>query len=178
MTSSAMDNNEHKVLEMVYDATILPEGSSMDPNIIDCINRHIDMCIQRRSYSSSIIAILDRFLTMNKDELRNTQCHIIKEFMTYEQMAIDHYGGYVNAILYQIRKRPNQHHTIDLFKRIKRTRYDTFKVDPVEFVKKVIGFVSILNKYKPVYSYVLFENVLYDELKCFIDYVETKYFQN
>ncbi|AKU40393.1 hypothetical protein TT95_00035 [Camelpox virus] len=46
-------------------------------------------------------------------------------------------------------------------------------MDPVEFVKKVIGFVYILNKYKPVYSYVL-----YDELKCFIDYVETKYFQN
>ncbi|AYN64597.1 hypothetical protein OPVA031 [Orthopoxvirus Abatino] len=177
MTSSAMDNNEPKVLEMVYDATILPEGSSMDPNIINCINRHINMRIQR-SYSSNIIAILDRFLMMNKDELNNTQCHIIKEFMTYEQMAIDHYGGYVNAILYQIRKRPNQHHTIDLFKRIKRTRYDTFKVDPVEFVKKVIGFVSILNKYKPIYSYVLYENVLYDELKCFIDYVETKYFQN
>ncbi|AAW23422.1 putative alpha amanitin-sensitive protein [Vaccinia virus] len=175
MTSSAMDNNEPKVLEMVYDATILPEGSSMDPNIMDCINRHINMCIQR-TYSSSIIAILDRFLTMNKDELNNTQCHIIKEFMTYEQMAIDHYGEYVNAILYQICKRPNQHHTIDLFKKIKRTRYDTFKVDPVEFVKKVIGFVSILNKYKPVYSYVLYENVLYDEFKCFIDYVETKYF--
>ncbi|AAB96408.1 alpha-amanitin target [Vaccinia virus] len=170
MTSSAMDNNEPKVLEMVYDATILPEGSSMD-----CINRHINMCIQR-TYSSSIIAILDRFLMMNKDELNNTQCHIIKEFMTYEQMAIDHYGEYVNAILYQIRKRPNQHHTINLFKKIKRTRYDTFKVDPVEFVKKVIGFVSILNKYKPVYSYVLYENVLYDEFKCFIDYVETKYF--
>ncbi|AHB23470.1 alpha aminitin-sensitive protein [Vaccinia virus WAU86/88-1] len=136
MTSSAMDNNEPKVLEMVYDATILPEGSSMDPNIMDCINRHINMCIQR-TYSSSIIAILDRFLTMNKDELNNTQCHIIKEFMTYEQMAIDHYGEYVNAILYQIRKRPNQHHTIDLFKKIKRTRYDTFKVDPVEFVKKL-----------------------------------------
>ncbi|WDR17148.1 putative N2L [Vaccinia virus Copenhagen] len=175
MTSSAMDNNEPKVLEMVYDATILPEGSSMDPNIMDCINRHINMCIQR-TYSSSIIAILNRFLTMNKDELNNTQCHIIKEFMTYEQMAIDHYGEYVNAILYQIRKRPNQHHTIDLFKKIKRTRYDTFKVDPVEFVKKVIGFVSILNKYKPVYSYVLYENVLYDEFKCFINYVETKYF--
>ncbi|AAA48002.1 putative N2L [Vaccinia virus Copenhagen] len=175
MTSSAMDNNEPKVLEMVYDATILPEGSSMDPNIMDCINRHINMCIQR-TYSSSIIAILNRFLTMNKDELNNTQCHIIKEFMTYEQMAIDHYGEYVNAILYQIRKRPNQHHTIDLFKKIKRTPYDTFKVDPVEFVKKVIGFVSILNKYKPVYSYVLYENVLYDEFKCFINYVETKYF--
>lgn len=111
MTSSAMDNNEPKVLEMVYDATILPEGSSMD-----CINRHINMCIQR-TYSSSIIAILDRFLMMNKDELNNTQCHIIKEFMTYEQMAIDHYGEYVNAILYQIRKRPNQHHTINLFKK-------------------------------------------------------------
>ncbi|ABD97597.1 alpha-amanitin target protein [Taterapox virus] len=83
----------------------------MDPNIINCINRrHINMCIQR-TYSSSIIAILDRFL-MIKDELNNTQCHIIKEFMTYEQMAIDHYGGYVNAILYQIRKRPNQHHTL------------------------------------------------------------------
>ncbi|AAA60765.1 alpha-amanitin target protein [Variola virus] len=177
MSSSTMDNNEPKVLEMVYDSPILPEGSSMDPNIINCINRHINMCLQH-TYSSSIIAILDRFLMMNKDELNNTQCHIIKEFMTYEQMAIDHYGGYVNAILYQIRKRPNQHHTIDLFKKIKRTRYDTFKVDPVEFVKKVIGFVSILNKYKPVYSYVLYENVLYDELKCFIDYVETKYFQN
>nr|ABU91609.1 alpha-amanitin target protein [Variola virus] len=177
MSSSTMDNNEPKVLEMVYDSPILPEGSSMDPNIINCINRHINMCLQH-TYNSSIIAILDRFLMMNKDELNNTQCHIIKEFMTYEQMAIDHYGGYVNAILYQIRKRPNQHHTIDLFKKIKRTRYDTFKVDPVEFVKKVIGFVSILNKYKPVYSYVLYENVLYDELKCFIDYVETKYFQN
>ncbi|ADZ30435.1 alpha-amanitin target [Cowpox virus] len=176
MSSSAMGNDEPNVLE-VYDATFLPEGSSMDPNIIDCVNRHINMYIQH-SYSSSIIAILNRFLMMNKDELNNTTCHIIKEFMTYEQMAIDHYGGYVNAILYQIRKRPNQHHTIDLFKRIKRTRYDTFKVDPVDFVKKVIGFVSILNKYKPVYSYVLFENVLYDDLKCFIDYVETKYFQN
>ncbi|AXN74819.1 alpha amanitin-sensitive protein [Akhmeta virus] len=177
MSSSAMDNNEPKVLEMVYDATILPDGNSTDPNIINCMNRCINMCIQR-TYSSSILAILDRFLTMNKDELNNTQCHIIKEFMTYEQMAIDHYGGYVNAILYQIRKRPNQHHSIDLFKRMKRTWYDTFKVDPVEFVKKVIGFVSILNRYKPVYSYVLYENVLYDELKCFIDYVETKYFQN
>ncbi|AUL80421.1 CPXV038 protein [Vaccinia virus] len=174
MTSSAMDNNEPKVLEMVYDATILPEGSSMDPNIMDCINRHINMCIQR-TYSSSIIAILDRFLMMNKDELNNTQCHIIKEFMTYEQMAIDHYGGYVNAILYQIRKSPNQHHTIDLFKRIKRTRYDTFKVDPVEFVKKVIEFVPILNKYLPVSSYVLYEDVLYDEFECFINSVETNY---
>ncbi|QCW07335.1 hypothetical protein FGHELIBC_00034 [Camelpox virus] len=30
-------------------------------------------------------------------------------------------------------------------------------MDPVEFVKKVIGFVYILNKYKPVYSYVLYD---------------------
>ncbi|AKU40394.1 hypothetical protein TT95_00036 [Camelpox virus] len=89
MSSSAMDNNEPKVLEMVYYSPILPEGSSMDPNIINCINRHINICIQR-TYSSSIIAILDRFLMMNKDELNNTQFHIIKEFMTYEQMAIDH----------------------------------------------------------------------------------------
>ncbi|AFB76917.1 alpha amanitin sensitivity protein [Cotia virus SPAn232] len=131
------------------------------------------------SYSFNIITILDRFLTMKKDDINNNTCKIIKEFMTYEQLAIDHYGGYINAILYQLRKRPNENNPyIYLFKKNKRTINDTFKVDTIEYIKRVIGFVSILNRYNPVYSYVLYDNVSYSDIKHFIGYIESKHFQH
>ncbi|AKJ93659.1 putative tlr signaling inhibitor [Raccoonpox virus] len=144
-------------------------------------SRYIDNYIakymkQVNNQGVDVFKIVDRFLAMNSDELRNTKCNIIKELMTYKQLAIDHYGSYVEYTIKDIHRNPN--YNINLFRKIKRTRYDTFKIDPVDYVKKVIGFVYILTRYDPVYIHVLYDNVTYDYIDCFADYLRDKYFQN
>ncbi|AOP31718.1 putative tlr signaling inhibitor [Volepox virus] len=184
-TIGKMDNNKiTQMIEMLND-TASKDSSIGDVGIIcdndvasQYINNYINKCMKQinNQQSVDIFGIVDRFLSMTSDELRDNTCAIIRELMTYRQLAIDHYGSYVEYIVKEIHRNPN--YNVNLFRKIKRTREDTFKINPVEYVKKVIGFVSILTRYNPVYIHVLYDNVTYDYIECFTDYLRSKYFQN
>ncbi|AOP31507.1 putative tlr signaling inhibitor [Skunkpox virus] len=178
-----MDNSEvTKMIEMLNypesqnsseDVCVMCDDSIASRYINDYINKSMKQITRQ---DVDVFGIVDRFLSMDNDELSNNTCNLIKELRTYKQLAIDHYGSYVEYAIKEIHRNPN--YNINLFRKLKRTREDTFKIDPVNYVKKVIGFVSILTRYNPVHIHVLYDNVTYDYIDCFTDYLRNKYFQN
>ncbi|AOP31891.1 putative tlr signaling inhibitor [Volepox virus] len=117
---------------------------------------------------------------------------ILKEFMSYDEYAILHYGNhFIRSKCETVRNIQESHyydsddsddsedsddlHNIDLYKKMKRTYNGSYKVDPVPFVKKVIGIASIISQ-NNLDGYPIFNwNMMADYANNFLHYLETKF---
>ncbi|AYC44721.1 hypothetical protein [Moosepox virus GoldyGopher14] len=99
---------------------------------------------------------------------------IYNELLTYDKMAIDHYGtNYINKSITNLDTTSDRKYSFTLFKRFKRTHDDTIKID-IESIKRMIGLVSIISKYDkgeyPCYT-IFFDDISYIKRNQFDKYL-------
>ncbi|AOP31685.1 putative tlr signaling inhibitor [Skunkpox virus] len=115
---------------------------------------------------------------------------ILREFMSYDASAIEHYGHhFIRSTCDTVRNVQESRYddldtddsdmedfyNIDLYKRLKKRNSDgSFHVDTVPFVKNAIGIASVISKNNlcgyPVFGW----NVYAPQATAFLHYLETK----
>ncbi|AST09200.1 alpha-amanitin target [Murmansk poxvirus] len=110
---------------------------------------------------------------------------ILKEFMSYDASAIDHYGDeFISLTCDTVRNvqescNNSDHDTedlynIDMYEKL-RTSDGSCNIDPVSFVKDVIGISSVVSK-NNLYGYPIFNwNMKTRYVTAFLKYLENKF---
>ncbi|AST09405.1 Alpha amanatin target protein [NY_014 poxvirus] len=110
---------------------------------------------------------------------------ILREFMSYDTSAIEHYGNeFIRSTCDTVRNVQESHYddsdtedlyNINLYKRLKKRNSDgSFHVDPIPFVKNAIGVASVVSK-NNLCGYPVFRwNVCAPRVTAFLHYLETK----
>ncbi|AAR07366.1 4L [Yaba monkey tumor virus] len=105
---------------------------------------------------------------------------IFKEIISYDQLAINHYGkSYIKNAIAEINSAKDSY-SFSVYKRFKRKIDDTISVN-IDLVKKIIGFISILSTYDNInnnnnpISYIFFDDISFYHRKMFKKYLDNLY---
>ncbi|ABQ43631.1 hypothetical protein [Tanapox virus] len=113
---------------------------------------------------------------------KNNNIHvgkIFREIMSYDELAINHYGQlYIKNAIIEINS-PRDSYSFSIYKRFKRKIDDTISVN-IDFIKKIIGFISILSVHDTVYdsnpiSYIFFDDISFYHRQMFKNYLTSLY---
>ncbi|AST09222.1 alpha-amanitin target [Murmansk poxvirus] len=145
-----------------------------------------------RGYFKLVKAYLSIIKNINIDVLGP----LFKEFMSYDKLAIEHYGVcFIRNICKDLLKKEEHKklegtvddydddtfefermYDVNLYRRMKRSADGNYIVDPVSFTQKVFGFTSILAKNGVANGiYVFSLNIDGNIMRNFIPYLKNKF---
>ncbi|AEN03603.1 alpha-amanitin target [Yokapox virus] len=120
---------------------------------------------------------------VNKTSINDIRGSVLNEILSYNNLAIEHYGDYINNVSKNISKKLENSvnnydilYNVNLYKKIKRRIDGSYSIDNVSFTKKAIGFVSILTSNKICNSFdILYWNISDEMINDFKIYLENKF---